>query len=84
MQDLAASSFSLIAAHQFMGDPTALAVLNKATDVVLPWLLAKALNREEMTARPHKISRSPGTKPTRCPKTFISAISVAWALATAS
>jgi hypothetical protein len=29
-------------------------VLNKATDAVLPWLPAKALNREEMMARPHK------------------------------
>jgi len=44
----------LIDAHQFAGDPTALAALNKATDAVLPWLPAKALNREEMMARPHK------------------------------
>jgi DUF1680 family protein len=44
----------LIDAHQFAGDPTALAVLNKATDAVLPWLPEKALNREEMAARPHK------------------------------
>lgn len=44
----------LIDAHQFAGDPTALAVLDKATDAVLPWLPAKALNREEMMARPHK------------------------------
>jgi uncharacterized protein len=44
----------LIDAHQFAGDPTALAVLNKATDAVLPWLPQKALNREEMMARPHK------------------------------
>jgi uncharacterized protein len=44
----------LIDAHQFAGDPTALAVLNKATDAVLPWLPEKALNREEMMARPHK------------------------------
>jgi DUF1680 family protein len=44
----------LIDAHQFAGDPTALAVLNKATDAVLPWLPAKALNREQMMARPHK------------------------------
>jgi uncharacterized protein len=44
----------LIDAHQFAADPTALAVLNKATDAVLPWLPEKALNREEMMARPHK------------------------------
>ncbi len=44
----------LIDAHQFAQDPAALAVLNKATDAVLPWLPAKALNREEMMARPHK------------------------------
>ena len=44
----------LIDAHQFAGDPIALAVLNKATDAVLPWLPPKALNREQMMARPHK------------------------------
>jgi DUF1680 family protein len=44
----------LIDAHQFAGDPTALAVLHNATDAVLPWLPEKALNREEMMARPHK------------------------------
>ena len=44
----------LIDAHQFAGDPHALAVLNKATDAVLPWLPEKALNREEMMARPHR------------------------------
>jgi DUF1680 family protein len=44
----------LIDAHQFAGDAQALAVLNQATDAVLPWLPEKALNREEMMARPHK------------------------------
>ena len=44
----------LIDAHQFAHDPQALAVLNRATDAVLPFLPAKALNREEMAARPHK------------------------------
>ncbi|WP_348266477.1 beta-L-arabinofuranosidase domain-containing protein [Edaphobacter sp. DSM 109919] len=44
----------LIDAHQFAGDPHALAVLNRATDAVLPFLPPKALNREEMLARPHK------------------------------
>ncbi|HEY1904025.1 MAG TPA: beta-L-arabinofuranosidase domain-containing protein [Terracidiphilus sp.] len=44
----------LIDAHQFAGDPSALAVLSKATDAVLPWLPEKALNREEMMARPHR------------------------------
>lgn len=44
----------LIDAHQFAHDPAALAVLNRATDAVLPWLPEKALNREEMMARPHK------------------------------
>ena len=44
----------LIDAHQYCGDPDALAVLDKATDAVLPWLPPKALNREELMARPHK------------------------------
>jgi uncharacterized protein len=44
----------LIDAHQFAGDPNALAVLNQATDAVLPWLPPKALNRDEMMARPHR------------------------------
>jgi DUF1680 family protein len=43
----------LIDAHQFAADPNALAALNKATDAVLPWLPPKALDREEMAARPH-------------------------------
>jgi DUF1680 family protein len=44
----------LIDAHQFAGDTNALTVLNAATDAVLPWLPEKALNRDEMNARPHK------------------------------
>ncbi len=44
----------LIDAHQFVGDAQALAVLNRATDAVLPYLPPKALNRDEMAARPHK------------------------------
>jgi uncharacterized protein len=44
----------LIDAHQFAHDPQALAVLNHATDAVLPFLPAKALDRTEMAARPHK------------------------------
>ena len=44
----------LIDAHEFANAPTALAVLQKATDAVLPWLPEKALSREEMRARPHK------------------------------
>ncbi len=44
----------LIDAHEFAGDPHALAVLNRATDAVLPFLPPKALNREQMMARPHK------------------------------
>jgi DUF1680 family protein len=44
----------LIDAHEFAGDPHALAVLNRATDAVLPFLPSKALNREQMMARPHK------------------------------
>ena len=43
----------LIDAHAFAGDPAALAVLNHATDAVLPWLPEKALDRQEMMARPH-------------------------------
>ncbi|MDW5266915.1 MULTISPECIES: beta-L-arabinofuranosidase domain-containing protein [Acidobacteriaceae] len=44
----------LIDAHQFARDPQALAVLNHATDAVLPFLPPKALDRAEMMARPHK------------------------------
>ncbi|MGH9596426.1 MAG: beta-L-arabinofuranosidase domain-containing protein [Edaphobacter sp.] len=44
----------LIDAHQLAQDPQALAVLNRATDAVLPFLPAKALDRQEMAARPHK------------------------------
>lgn len=44
----------LIDAHEFASDPIAFEVLGKATDAVLPWLPPKALNREEMMARPHK------------------------------
>jgi DUF1680 family protein len=44
----------LIDAHQFAQDPQALTILNRATDAVLPFLPAKALNRAEMAARPHK------------------------------
>lgn len=43
----------LIDAHQFAGCPDALKVLDKATDAVMPWLPPKALNRDEMAARPH-------------------------------
>jgi DUF1680 family protein len=44
----------LIDAYQFAGDSHALAVLSSATDAVLPFLPPKALNREEMMARPHQ------------------------------
>ncbi|QNI33547.1 glycoside hydrolase family 127 protein [Alloacidobacterium dinghuense] len=44
----------LIDAHQFAADPQALAVLNHATDAVLPFLPEKALTRAEQNARPHK------------------------------
>ena len=44
----------LIDAHQFAADPQAFAALNLATDAVLPFLPAKALDRTEMAARPHK------------------------------
>jgi DUF1680 family protein len=44
----------LIDAHQYARDPQALAVLNHATDAVLPFLPPKALDRAEMMARPHK------------------------------
>lgn len=43
----------LIDAHRFAHDPQAFAVLSHATDAVLPWLPPKALNRDEMAARPH-------------------------------
>lgn len=43
----------LIDAHAFAADPQALAVLNHATDAVLPFLPEKALTRDEQNARPH-------------------------------
>ena len=43
----------LIDAHEFAADPQALAVLNHATDAVLPFLPEKALTRAEQNARPH-------------------------------
>jgi uncharacterized protein len=44
----------LIDAHRYAGDPHALSVLDRATDAVLPYLPPKALNHDEMMARPHK------------------------------
>ena len=44
----------LIDAHAFAADPRAMATLATATDAALPWLPEKALDREEMLARPHK------------------------------
>jgi DUF1680 family protein len=44
----------LIDAHQFAGDPMAMAVLQQSTDAVLPWLPEKVLTAEEMDARPHR------------------------------
>lgn len=46
-------NIGLIDAHQFAGDETALAVLNRATDAALQYLPEKALTRPEMAARPH-------------------------------
>jgi DUF1680 family protein len=46
-------NIGLIDAHEFAGDTTALAVLNRATDAALPHLPEKALTRPEMAARPH-------------------------------
>jgi DUF1680 family protein len=43
----------LIDAHQFAGDPDALAVLSRTVDTVLPFLPPHALTRPEMAARPH-------------------------------
>jgi DUF1680 family protein len=43
----------LIDAHQFAQSPNALAVLNHATDAVLPYLPDHALTRSEMRGRPH-------------------------------
>jgi DUF1680 family protein len=40
-------------AYAIAGVRSALPVLDKATDAALPWLPPKALNREEMAARPH-------------------------------
>ena len=47
------SACGLIDAHQFAHDPTALSVLDHATDAVLPYLPDHALTRPEMRARPH-------------------------------
>lgn len=44
----------LIDAHKFAHEPLAMPTLARATDAVLPWLPEKALNRDEMMARPHK------------------------------
>jgi len=44
----------LIDAHEFAADPSAMAVLKRATDAVLPHLPEKALSRAEQEARPHK------------------------------
>jgi uncharacterized protein len=44
----------LIDAHEFAADPNALAVLERATDAVLPHLPEKALSRAEQEARPHR------------------------------
>jgi DUF1680 family protein len=46
-------NIGLIDAHEFAGDSTALAALNRATDAALPHLPEKALTRPEMAARPH-------------------------------
>ena len=43
----------LLDAHEYADDPLALAVLNYATDVALPYLPDHALTRKEMDARPH-------------------------------
>jgi hypothetical protein len=43
----------LIDAHEFAQDPTALEVLNHATDAIMPYLPDHALTRREMAARPH-------------------------------
>jgi len=43
----------LIDAYKFADDPNAMEVLHKATEAVMPWLPEKALNRDEMAARPH-------------------------------
>jgi DUF1680 family protein len=48
------TSCGLIDAHQYVGDPSALEVLNHATDAVLPHLPPKALSRKEQYALPHK------------------------------
>jgi DUF1680 family protein len=44
----------LIDAHEFAADPTALEVLKRATEAVVPHLPEKALSRAEQEARPHK------------------------------
>ncbi len=44
----------LIDAHEFAQDPVAMRALGPATDAVIPFLPGRALNRQEMYARPHK------------------------------
>jgi DUF1680 family protein len=64
------SACGLIDAHQFAHDPTALEVLNHATDAVLPYLPDHALTRAEMRARPHPNIAYTWDEPYTLPENF--------------
>ncbi len=66
----------LIDAHRYAQDPKALEVLAAATDAVLPWLPPKALNREEMAARPHPNIAYTWDEPYTLPENFFLAYAI--------
>jgi hypothetical protein len=66
----------LIDAHRYAKAPSALAVLAAATDAVLPWLPPKALNREEMAARPHPNIAFTWDEPYTLPENFFIAYEI--------
>lgn len=66
----------LIDAHRYAHDPKALGVLSAATDAVLPWLPPKALNREEMAARPHPNIAFTWDEPYTLPENFFIAYQI--------
>jgi DUF1680 family protein len=66
----------LIDAHRYARDPKALDVLSAATDAVLPWLPPKALDREEMAARPHPNIAFTWDEPYTLPENFFIAYQI--------
>ena len=66
----------LIDAHRYAHDPKALEVLAAATDAVLPWLPPRALDREEMAARPHPNIAFTWDEPYTLPENFFLAYAI--------